>query len=525
MLSGDYPIKTALISVFDKTGILDLAKALNELGIEIFSTGGTKTHLESNNIYVRNIEEITNFPEILDGRVKTLHPAIYAGILARLDLQKHFEQLERYKLKSIDLVVCNLYPFEQTLERFRTQISNGTIDYETNLEILEMIDIGGPSMLRASAKNYHWTLPVVNPARYTELINLLSENNRTIPERVRLSFAAETFEHIANYDSVIANYFQKISQNKQRYFNYSARKEFDLRYGENPQQKASLFGEFTQIFQKFHGKDLSYNNILDIDSAVRLIIEFETPTVAIIKHTNPCGVGSDEDITRAYRKAFATDTVSPFGGIIVVNRSVDFDFAQEIHPLFTEVIIAPEFSDESIELLTKKKDRRLVKVDFEKFKSLMDVDFRTVIGGVLVQDTDKTLFANEDFRIVTQREPNEEELAGLLFGWKVAKHVKSNAIVYARSDRTLGIGAGQMSRVDSSRIAVEKAKMMGLDLAGSTVASDAFFPFADGLLEAVKAGATAVIQPGGSVRDQEVIEAANVNNIAMVFTGMRHFKH
>lgn len=525
MLSSDYQIKTALISVFDKTGVLDLAKALNELGIEIFSTGGTKNHLESNNIYVRNIEEITNFPEILDGRVKTLHPSIYAGILARLDLPEHSEQLAQFNLKSIDLIVCNLYPFEQTLERFRMQIANQEINPEMNLEILEMIDIGGPSMLRAAAKNYHWTLPVVNPTRYTELVNYLKENNRTIPEKARLSFAAETFEHIANYDIVIADYFQKISNSEQFYFNYSQCKELSLRYGENPQQRASLFGQFTKIFQKLHGKDLSYNNILDIDSATRLIIEFENPTVAIIKHTNPCGVGTDDNIVLAYRKAFATDTVSPFGGIIVLNRSVDIEFAQEIHPLFTEVIIAPEFSDEALELLTKKKDRRLVKVDFEKFKSAMGVDFRSVVGGVLVQDTDSSLFANEDFHIVTQREPNEEELAGLLFAWKVAKHVKSNAIVYARSDRTLGIGAGQMSRVDSSRIAVEKAKMMGLDLAGSVVASDAFFPFADGLLEAVKAGATAVIQPGGSVRDQEVIEAANSNNIAMIFTGMRHFKH
>lgn len=525
MLTSDYQIKTAIISVFDKTGILDLAKSFNELGIEIFSTGGTKSYLESNNIYVRNIEEITNFPEILGGRVKTLHPSIYAGILARLDLPEHSEQLTQLNLKSFDIVICNLYPFEQALERFQTQAGNQEFDSKTNLEILEMIDIGGPSMLRASAKNYHWTLPVVNPARYTELVNLLKENNRTIPEEIRLSFAAETFEHIANYDTVIANYFRKISKTEQSYFSYSRSKELNLRYGENPQQRASLFGEFTKIFQKLHGKDLSYNNILDIDSAVRLIIEFENPTVAIIKHTNPCGVGTDDDVVLAYRKAFATDTVSPFGGIIVVNRTVDIEFAQEIHPLFTEVIIAPEFSDASLELLTKKKDRRLVKVNFEKFKLAMDIDFRSVVGGVLVQDIDKSLFVNEDFCIVTQREPNEEELAGLLFAWKVAKHVKSNAIVYAKSDRTLGIGAGQMSRVDSSRIAVEKAKMMGLDLAGSVVASDAFFPFADGLLEAVNAGATAVIQPGGSVRDQEVIEAANSNNIAMVFTGMRHFKH
>jgi len=519
----NYPIRTAIISVFDKTGILEFSKELVQLGIEIFSTGGTKKYLVENGIAVRNIQDLTQFPEILDGRVKTLHPNLYAGILARLDESNHIHQLDSLGLRSIDLVVCNLYPFEKTLQKYTdlNKLNNGEL-----LEILEMIDIGGPSMLRASAKNYHWTLPVVNPIRYPDVIKCLKENNNCIPENVRIAFAAETFEHIAHYDTIIAQFFKELAtEYPNQYFQISLPKALNLRYGENPQQKGSLFGNFLNLFKKLHGKELSYNNILDIDSAVRLIIEFESPTVAIIKHTNPCGVGTDENLVEAYRKAFATDTVSPFGGIIVTNRTIDLDFANEVHPLFTEVIIAPDFTPSALDLLTKKKDRRLIQADLEGVKKSLSIDFRSVVDGVLVQDTDKFLFCSEEFRVVTQREPTEEELESMIFAWKVVKHTRSNAIVYARKDRTLGIGAGQMSRVDSSRIAVEKAKMMGLDLKGSAVASDAFFPFPDGVLEAVKAGATAVIQPGGSIRDEEVIRAANENNVAMVFTNMRHFKH
>jgi phosphoribosylaminoimidazolecarboxamide formyltransferase/IMP cyclohydrolase len=358
------------------------------------------------------------------------------------------------------------------------------------------------------------------------VINLLKEKNNCIPENVRIAFAAETFEHIAHYDLVISNFFKEIASDySNQYFQISMPKALNLRYGENPQQKGSLYGNFLNLFTKLHGKELSYNNILDIDSAAKLIIEFDLPTVAIIKHTNPCGVGTDENLVEAYKKAFATDTVSPFGGIIITNRTIDLDFANEVHPLFTEVIIAPDFTPSALELLTKKKDRRLIKADLDGVKKSLSIDFRSVVEGVLVQDTDKFLFHSEEFRVVTQREPTQDELESMIFAWKVVKHTRSNAIVYARKDRTLGIGAGQMSRVDSSRIAVEKAKMMGLDLNGSAVASDAFFPFPDGVLEAVKAGATAVIQPGGSIRDEEVIRAANEHNVAMVFTNMRHFKH
>jgi len=381
-------------------------------------------------------------------------------------------------------------------------------------------------MLRAAAKNFHWTLPVVNPTRYNEIITLLKEYEMTLPEDYRMQLAAETFEHIANYDVIIAEFFRKYSSEyESKYYQVSVTKEMTLRYGENPQQKASLYGNFTKLFTKLHGKELSYNNILDIDSAARLIIEFDSPTVAIIKHTNPCGVGSDENLIEAYRKAFATDTVSPFGGIIVTNRTIERDFANEIHPLFTEVIIAPDFKPEALEILTKKKDRRLIKADFSGIKASLTQDVRSVVNGFLVQESDKWLFNSEDFTVVTKREPTEEEIEAMIFAWKVVKHVKSNAIVFAKKDRTIGIGAGQMSRVDSARIAVEKAKLMGLELSGTVVASDAFFPFPDGVIEAAKVGATAIIQPGGSIRDNEVIDAANQYNLAMVFTKMRHFKH
>lgn len=523
MKSNQFRVQNALISVYDKTGVLEFAKELIELGIQIFSTGGTKNFLKENGISIRNIEELTKFPEILDGRVKTLHPNLYAGILARLDRDDHIEQLESLGISSIDLVVCNLYPFEATIKRFE-KISE--LSYSQVLEILEMIDIGGPSMLRASAKNYHWTLPVVNPSRYQEIISLLKENQFCIPEEYRLKLAAETFEHIAHYDVIIADFFKKLKRDESHnYFQISLPKDIHLRYGENPQQKAFLYGSFTKVFEKIHGKELSYNNILDIDSAIRLIAEFDLPTVAIIKHTNPCGVGTDDDLVEAFKKAFATDTVSPFGGIVVTNRSIDKNFANEIHPLFTEVIVAPDFSFDALEILTKKKDRRLIKANLILIKEKLLVEFRTVVDGVLVQDADKYLYKSEDFKVVSQREPNDEEIEAMIFAWKVVKHVKSNAIVFARRDRTIGIGAGQMSRVDSSRIAVEKAKMMGLDLVGTAVASDAFFPFPDGVEEAAKVGATAVIQPGGSIRDNEVIEIANRYNLAMVFTNMRHFKH
>lgn len=514
---SNHKIKTAILSVSDKTGVVEFARELTELGITIYSTGGTKALLKEAGIPVQYVTEITGFPEVFDGRVKTLHPKIHGGLLADLGKATHLEQMNELGINSIDLLVVNLYPFQQTLNNPNS----------THEDKIENIDIGGPAMLRASAKNYKWTAPVVNPEHYAAIIEELKANDMTINERFRMELAAETFSHTAEYDSLISNYLGAELGNKfsnKKSFGFA--KEYQLRYGENPQQQAALYGNFSSIFEKLHGKELSYNNIIDIDSAARLVIEFdETPTVAIIKHTNPCGVGTGASLTEAYERAFATDTVSPFGGIIAVNKTVDIEFANAVHSLFTELIIAPDFTAESLELLTKKKDRRLIKYSAKKLAATLGTEFRSVAGGMLVQESDLTLVDTEKMKVVTDREPTEDEWQALMFAWRVCKHVKSNAIVYTSKDSTLGIGAGQMSRVDSSRIAVEKAELMKLSLQGAVVASDAFFPFADGVMEAVKAGATAIIQPGGSVRDEDVIKAANENGIAMIFTGARHFKH
>lgn len=509
-----HTIKRALISVSDKTGIADFARELSALGIEIYSTGGTMKTIADANVPVKSISELTGFPEIMDGRVKTLHPKIHAGLLAVLDNEQHVKQMEELGLESIDLLVVNLYPFEAALDK---KLPHN--------EMIENIDIGGPGMLRAAAKNYLWTAPVINPVRYGDIINML-QNGGTINTEYRLELAADVFIHTAYYDTLISNYLQKLTEAAEpEKFSIAMKKIQSLRYGENPHQSAALYGEFHKIFKQLHGKELSYNNIIDIDSAAKLILEFEEPTVAIIKHTNPCGVGIAENLTDAWDKAFATDTVSPFGGIITVNRPVDRAFAEKVHSIFTELIIAPKFSDEALEILKKKRDRRLILVDFNELRKQIDFDLKSVTGGFLRQQTDTKLLNDEKMKVVTKRQPSEEEMKALMFSWKVCKHVKSNSIVFTKHDRTLAVGAGQMSRVDSARIAVEKSKLMNLDLNGAVCASDAFFPFPDGVEQAAEAGATAVIQPGGSIRDEEVIAAADKLGIAMVFTGMRHFKH
>jgi phosphoribosylaminoimidazolecarboxamide formyltransferase/IMP cyclohydrolase len=514
---SNHKIKTAIISVSDKTGLIEFARELATLGVTIYSTGGTKASLQNEGIPVSYISEITGFPEILDGRVKTLHPKIHAGLLADLGKENHLQQMQEHNLQSIDLLVVNLYPFEETLKKENT----------SHEDKIENIDIGGPAMLRASAKNYLWTAPVVNPKNYDVILKELKENEMTINDTLRLSLAAETFSHTSHYDSLISNYLNeqldnKVPEKKTIGFNLVQ----SLRYGENPHQSAGLYGDFDNIFTKLHGKELSYNNILDIDAASKLIIEFDShPTVAIIKHTNPCGVAYGNNLSEAYERAFATDTVSPFGGIISVNRQIDKEFAETVHSLFAELIIAPSYTEEAIEILKTKKDRRLITFNPSALSQSLKQEFRSVAGGVLFQETDKQLIDKEKINCVTLRQATDDEWQGLIFAWRVAKHVKSNAIVFASKDRTLGIGAGQMSRVDSSRIAVEKAKLMGLSLQGSYVASDAFFPFPDGVLEAANAGAVAIIQPGGSVRDADVIKAANDRDLAMIFTGLRHFKH
>lgn len=515
MTPDNHIIKRAIISVSDKTGIVELARGLTTLGIEIISTGGTAKLLSDHGIAVKKVADLTQFPEIMDGRVKTLHPAIHGGLLAELDKDEHLQNMRDHGIESIDLAIINLYPFSATLEN----------PSSTHEEIIENIDIGGPAMVRASAKNHRWTAVVINPSHYGEVLRSI-ENTRTITLTLREQLATEAFEHTAMYDSIVASYLRNHTKKEfASEMTIGGKLAQSLRYGENPHQSAILYGDFSKIFTQLHGKELSYNNIVDIDAGSKLLLEFSEPTVVIVKHTNPCGVGSSSDLVSAWDKAFATDTVSPFGGVVAVNREVDIDFANHIHSIFTEVIIAPSFTDAALEILKKKKDRRLIAVNPSALAGSFSHEVKTVAGGFLLQSSDGELLSKESLRVVTERQPSLEEYAAMMFAWRVAKHVKSNAIVYSSGDRTLAIGAGQMSRLDSARIAVKKAEDAGIQLKGCAVASDAFFPFADGLLQAVSAGATCAIQPGGSVRDEEVIAAANEHGIAMVFTGMRHFKH
>jgi phosphoribosylaminoimidazolecarboxamide formyltransferase / IMP cyclohydrolase len=509
-------IRKALISVSDKTGIVDFARELHTLGVEIISTGGTHALLQANNIPAKQISELTGFPEILDGRVKTLHPAVHAGLLAVLDNPEHIEQMSRLGIESIDLIVVNLYPFEATVAKTGVSLE----------EAIENIDIGGPTMLRSAAKNYKFTAAIIDPMRYQPFLDEMRATSGSISEETSFSLAREVFRRTSQYDTAITSYLDARSDRSAlpSSFSFALPKAMDLRYGENPHQQAALYGEFLKYFKKLHGKELSFNNIIDANAAANLLSEFDEPTVVIVKHTNPCGVGSAGSLLDAYRLAFATDTKAPYGGIIAVNRELDLEAAEAMNAIFTEIIIAPSFGPGVLEFLMKKKDRRLIALQ-PSVTTGPALDIRSVVQGLLVQTQDVKKTDASDLTIVTKRSPSEEELQALLFGWKVVKHVKSNAIVYAGPNRTLGIGAGQMSRIESSKIAVQKAAEEHVPLKGSIVASDAYFPFADGLLEAVQAGATAVIQPGGSVRDSEVIAAANEHNLAMVFTGVRHFRH
>jgi len=507
-------IKRALLSVSDKTGIAEFARRLQQMGVEIISTGGTAALLKSESIPVLEIEKFTGFPEILGGRVKTLHPKVHGGLLYVRTDPVHQEQLAKNDIQPIDLVAVNLYPFEQTIRKPDIKLE----------EAIEQIDIGGPSMLRSAAKNYRFVTTISDPQDYETVLQELEAHAGETTLALREQLAIKVFLLTARYDSSIATYLNHEQATSGSYA-VSLPLEMRLRYGENPHQSASLYGRFSDFFQKLHGKELSFNNILDINAAANLIREFSEPTVAILKHTNPCGVGSDPDLREAWDKAFATDKQAPFGGIIICNRPMTESLAKAIAEIFSEVIIAPEFEPEARALLQKKKNLRLMK-SLEWFNSTrQEPDVRSVIGGVLVQEKDFAALPQPEDHVVTKRPPTADEMAAMLFGWKVVKHIKSNAIVYARKDRTLGIGAGQMARVDSSRIAIWKANEAGLSLRGSAVASDAFFPFPDGLIAAADAGATAAIQPGGSVRDESVIEAANERNLAMVFTGIRNFRH
>jgi phosphoribosylaminoimidazolecarboxamide formyltransferase / IMP cyclohydrolase len=505
-------MKRALISVYDKTGVVEFAKALVSRGFEIVSTSGTARLLTENGIKIKTVEEITKAPEVLGGRVKTLQHLIFAGILADKTNPDHLKEVNEHNFELFDLVCVSLYPFKETIAN-----PDCTVD-----EAIEQIDIGGVSLIRAAAKNFNSVSVLVHPLQYKIFIDSV-DNKKDINQLL----AADAFEYIASYDISIANYIRKISGQNSGIFDIYYNDYHELRYGENPHQKAALYNigdrGFNQIFEKLHGKELSYINILDIDAAFNLINEFDEPACAILKHTNPCGAACGDSPKDAYIKAFSTDTVSPFGGIVIFNRPIDLETAQEVDKIFTEIIIAPEYSEESLEFLFRKKNRRIIK--FNKPEFLSTHELKTVTGGLLAQSIDDLVVSDSDLRTVTERKPSDEEMKDMLFAMKVCKHTKSNSVVYAKNSQTYGIGGGQPSRVDSSMLAVEKAKRFGFDLTGCSVASDAFFPFPDGVIEAAKAGAMAVIQPGGSVKDDEVIKAANEYGLAMVFTGLRHFKH
>jgi phosphoribosylaminoimidazolecarboxamide formyltransferase / IMP cyclohydrolase len=514
--------KLALLSVSDKRGLADFAKALvRDHGYTLLSTGGTARMLQEKGLPVTEVGTHTGFPEIMEGRVKTLHPKIHGGLLARRDKPEHLAQAHENGIELIDIVVVNLYPFEET-------VAKPDVAFE---DAIENIDIGGPSMLRSAAKNHESVTVVCDPADYNQVLAAMKGGPAPLAE-LRRRLALKVFQRTAAYDAAIARYLelQEAGPDLEALAGFGPelsltwKRAQSLRYGENPHQKAALYGTFHQHYEQLQGKELSYNNILDITSATYLIGEFERPTVAILKHTNPCGLGSADTLIEAWDKAYATDRQAPFGGIIIVNRTMDGDLAGRIADIFTEVIIAPRFSEEALAVLGKKKNLRLmVAKDGLGADALKEI--RSVVGGVLVQDRNRTLGDRSSFRVVTKRQPTAQEWDAMMFGWRVCKHVKSNAIVYCRGEQTLGIGAGQMARVDSSKIAVWKAGEAGLDLKGSVVVSEALFPFADGLIAAADAGATAAIQPGGSVRDDEVIKAADDRGMAMVFTGIRHFRH
>ncbi len=516
-------ISRALLSVSDKTGLIPFAQTLAAAGVELISTGGTAKALRDAGLAVKDISEHTGFPEMMDGRVKTLHPKVHGGLLYIRGNAQHEAAAQQHSITPIDLVVVNLYPFEATVAKPNVSLHDA----------IENIDIGGPSMLRSAAKNHDSVTVIVDPADYVLVGEQIKASGNTTLD-MRRSLAAKVYARTAAYDAAIAAHLQKAFNAQStatpalpKTLIVSAPLAQPLRYGENPHQVAALYGKFGEFFQQLHGKELSYNNILDLTAAAALIGEFDgdAPTLAILKHTNPCGVGQAATLRAAWDKAFATDRQAPFGGIIAVNRTLDADCAEAIAEIFSEVIVAPEFTADALAILQKKKNLRLLRV-LKSVSSSQPWDVRSVgADSFLMQQRDLKITSASDLKFVTKRQPTADELKAMLFGWRVVKHLKSNAILYSNADRTLGVGAGQMSRVDSSRIAVWKAGEAKLALQGSVVCSDAFFPFPDGLIAAAEAGATAAIQPGGSVKDPEVIAAADERGMAMAFTGTRHFRH
>lgn len=515
-------IKRALISVYDKQGIVEFAKSLAQFNIEIISTGGTAKLLAENGIRYKLVSEITGAPEMLDGRVKTLHPKIHGAILAKRENSDHLAQLKVNEIEPIDMVIINLYPFGDVISK-----SGTTLDVA-----LENIDIGGPTMVRAAAKNFPDVAVVTSPGQYDMITKEMTDNKGALCLNTREKLALEAFKQTHYYDGVITNYLQQLETAQEYGDNLllSLEKIQDLRYGENPHQTAAFYKEAGSLntgitdLEQLHGKELSFNNIMDLDAVVKMVNSFEQPCSVIVKHSNPCGAAIGENLYDAFSKAFATDSVSAFGGIFGFNRKLDLKTAEELRKIFIEVIIAPDYDSEAFNLLCKKKNLRLLKMNLDQ-KTAAELNYKRVAGGLLVQDEDTKGVDDLQLKVVSKRQPTDEEMEALKFAWKIVKWVKSNAVIYCLQDRTIGIGAGQMSRVDSSMLAVDKAKRAGLSLSRTVVASDAFFPFRDGVDAAAEAGVTAVIQPGGSVRDEEVIQAANEHNLVMVFTGIRHFRH
>ena len=515
-------ITRALISVSDKKGIIEFSKVLAGYGVEIISTGGTATLLRNSGLTVKDVSEFTGFPEMLDGRVKTLHPKVHGGLLGMRSNPEHVAKMKEYGIENIDMVVVNLYPFESTVAKEGCHLEDA----------IENIDIGGPTMLRSAAKNYPDVTVLVDSADYLTIVDEMKANTGAISAKTNFGLAVKVFQHTAAYDGAISNYLgARLGQDVDAYpatFTIQVKKSQDLRYGENPQQTAAFYVEkdisepCVSNSRQLQGKELSFNNIIDLDAAIETVKEFENSAAVIIKHTNPCGVALGDTPLSAYLKARECDPVSAFGGIVGFNRIVDVDTAKELTSTFLEAVIAPGYTDEALDIFTAKKNVRVMQVPLLMDYTPSGYDLKKVVGGILVQGRDLGMVRANDCRVVTERKPTSSEYEALDFAWRVGKHVKSNAIVFTSRDQTIGIGAGQMSRVDSSRIAIQKAL---LPTKGTVLASDAFFPFRDGVDAAAEAGVTAIIQPGGSVRDEEVIRAANEHGIAMIFTGMRHFRH
>jgi phosphoribosylaminoimidazolecarboxamide formyltransferase / IMP cyclohydrolase len=518
---GEVRIRRALLSVSDKRGLVEFARGLAKLGVEIVSTGGTARELAAEGIPTRPVEDYTGFPEILGGRVKTLNPRIYAGLLAVRSDDDHVETLREHSVDPIDLVCVNLYPFERV---------SGMRGAEED-EVIENIDIGGPTLIRAAAKNHAFSAVVVTPESYDAVLAELEGSDGMLSLRTRQSLAMEAFAYTARYDAAIARWFAEREGDFPAQYTRSFEKVLDLAYGENPHQRAAYYAEtgarthLMSMVSKLHGKELSFNNLLDLDSGRRLIEDFELPMAAIIKHNNPCGAALGATIGEAFDSALATDPQSAFGGVFCFNRPVDRELAEKLNAMFVEAVFAPGYDEDALEVLQQKPNVRLLENQERRTVPIAEPDVKRVRGGILVQDRDSGLEERELMEVATERKPSEEEWGELLFAMRVCKHVRSNAIVLSRGLGTVGVGAGQMSRVDSVRIAIEKAAVAELPLEGAALASDAFFPFADGPQLAIDAGVRAIIQPGGSQRDDEVIEACNAAGVAMVFTARRHFRH